>query len=185
MSSSTLCIPCPNDCTAEPSKRIPRHPVKMASNKEAADHTKCSDCKAKSRPIDLLHMSSHVPLPSLSCLTAFQLPVASSPHCCSNLPLVIAVQCPAFLIVKPGQSVIRIQFILAGEHAIFSPHAIGRSVIAILNLSQRCGRLLPKAVIDSVEAIEPRVDIACVRIICAAVESPVDARLIRRHVHKA
>ncbi len=32
-----------------------------------------------------------VPLPSLSCLNVFQLPVASSPHCCSNVPPVIAV----------------------------------------------------------------------------------------------
>lgn len=57
---------------------------------------------------------------------------------------------------------------------VFSPRAIGRSIVTVLNLGQSRGhrrrrRLRPQAVIDAAKAIEPRMDIPCIWIICAAV----------------
>jgi len=78
------------------------------------------------------------------------------------------VQRAAFLVIQPVQPVIRIQFVVAGEHSVFSPRAVGCSVIAVLNLCQRCRGFLPEAVINSPKAIEAPIDVACRRIIACA-----------------
>ena len=87
------------------------------------------------------------------------------------------VERAAFLIGQPIQSVVAVKFIAAREHAGLSPRAIGRSIIAVLDLSECRAALLPQAVVDSPRAIESLVDVARVRIIRAAVQSPADPRL--------
>jgi len=69
----------------------------------------------------------------------------------------------AFLIGQPVKCIVTVKFIVARQHSVRSPSAIGRSVRAILNLRERRAALLLQTVVDSAKAIENRVDVARVR----------------------
>jgi len=96
-----------------------------------------------------------------------------------------AIPGASLLIGQTIETVIRIQFIVTTEHSVFSPCTIGRSVVAVFNLSERRRGCLPQAVVDTATPIQSPVDVAGVWVIATANQRPRNARLSRCRIHES